>query len=155
VPSISKSNQYASSDLACYFSSSDLVMIYIRNLDWNLSNYSTANTATDCRAPSSSALIFARALPLLRVLAAAAESLQRHTSKTMPHLGVIPASSPSLAALVLCPHAAGNPAVEASLTTCRSPASRISLLSPSPLSCSNVDDKTILRATFNLRLIVF
>jgi hypothetical protein len=42
VPSISKSNQYASSDLACYFSSSDLVMIYIRNLDWNLSNYSTA-----------------------------------------------------------------------------------------------------------------
>jgi hypothetical protein len=41
VPSISKSNQYASSDLACYFSSSDLVMIYIRNLDWNLSNYST------------------------------------------------------------------------------------------------------------------
>jgi hypothetical protein len=27
--------------LACYFSSSDLVMIYIRNLDWNLSNYST------------------------------------------------------------------------------------------------------------------
>jgi hypothetical protein len=42
VPSISKSNQYASSDLACYFSSSDLVMIYIRNLDWNLSNYSTS-----------------------------------------------------------------------------------------------------------------
>jgi hypothetical protein len=41
VPSISKSNQYASSDLAYYFSSSDLVMIYIRNLDWNLSNYST------------------------------------------------------------------------------------------------------------------
>jgi hypothetical protein len=41
VPSISKSNQYASSDLACYFSSSDLVMIYIRNLDWNLSNLST------------------------------------------------------------------------------------------------------------------
>jgi hypothetical protein len=41
VPSISKSNQYASSDLACYFSSSDLVMIYIRNLNWNLSNYST------------------------------------------------------------------------------------------------------------------
>jgi hypothetical protein len=28
--------------LACYFSSSDLVMIYIRNLNWNLSNYSTA-----------------------------------------------------------------------------------------------------------------
>jgi hypothetical protein len=27
--------------LACYFSSSDLVMIYIRNLNWNLSNYST------------------------------------------------------------------------------------------------------------------
>jgi hypothetical protein len=44
VPSISKSNQYASSDLACYFSSSDLVMIYIRNLDWNLSNYSTIAT---------------------------------------------------------------------------------------------------------------
>jgi hypothetical protein len=43
VPSISKSNQYASSDLACYFSSSDLVMIYIRNLNWNLSNYSTMN----------------------------------------------------------------------------------------------------------------
>jgi hypothetical protein len=41
VPSISKSNQYASSDLACYFSSSDLVMIYIRNLNWNLSNCST------------------------------------------------------------------------------------------------------------------
>jgi hypothetical protein len=41
VPSISKSNQYASSDLACYFSSSDLVMIYIRNLNWNLSNSST------------------------------------------------------------------------------------------------------------------
>jgi hypothetical protein len=41
VPSISKSNQYASFDLACYFSSSDLLMIYIRNLDWNLSNYST------------------------------------------------------------------------------------------------------------------
>jgi hypothetical protein len=30
--------------LACYFSSSDLVMIYIRNLDWNLSNYSTLLT---------------------------------------------------------------------------------------------------------------
>jgi hypothetical protein len=44
VPSISKSNQYASSDLACYFSSSDLVMIYIRNLEWNLSNYSTLKT---------------------------------------------------------------------------------------------------------------
>jgi hypothetical protein len=43
VPSISKSNQYASFDLACYFSSSDLVMIYIRNLDWNLSNYSTGS----------------------------------------------------------------------------------------------------------------
>jgi hypothetical protein len=47
VPSISKSNQYASSDLACYFSSSDLVMIYIRNLNWNLSNYSTQTGA--CR----------------------------------------------------------------------------------------------------------
>jgi hypothetical protein len=46
VPSISKSNQYASSDLACYFSSSDLVMIYIRNLDWNLSNYSTLAART-------------------------------------------------------------------------------------------------------------
>jgi hypothetical protein len=45
VPSISKSNQYASSDLACYFSSSDLVMIYIRNLNWNLSNYSTVGTS--------------------------------------------------------------------------------------------------------------
>jgi hypothetical protein len=49
VPSISKSNQYASSDLACYFSSSDLVMIYIRNLNWNLSNYSTGETFTICR----------------------------------------------------------------------------------------------------------
>jgi hypothetical protein len=38
------SNQYASSDLAFYFSSSDLVMIYIRNLIWNLSNYSTLAT---------------------------------------------------------------------------------------------------------------
>jgi hypothetical protein len=37
------SNQYASSDLAFYFSSSDLVMIYIRNLIWNLSNYSTGD----------------------------------------------------------------------------------------------------------------
>jgi hypothetical protein len=30
--------------LTCYFSSSDLVMIYIRNLNWNLSNYSTASS---------------------------------------------------------------------------------------------------------------
>jgi hypothetical protein len=44
VPSISKSNQYASSDLACYFSACDFVMIYIRNLNWNLSNYSTIIT---------------------------------------------------------------------------------------------------------------
>jgi hypothetical protein len=44
VPSISKSNQYASSDLACYFSACDFVMIYIRNLNWNLSNCSTASS---------------------------------------------------------------------------------------------------------------
>jgi hypothetical protein len=37
------SDQYASSDLTFYFSYSDLVMIYIRNLIWNLSNYSTEN----------------------------------------------------------------------------------------------------------------
>jgi hypothetical protein len=35
------SDQYASSDLTFYFSSSDLVMIYIRNLIWKSSNYST------------------------------------------------------------------------------------------------------------------
>jgi hypothetical protein len=35
------SDQYASSDLTFYFSSSDFVMIYIRNLIWKLSNYST------------------------------------------------------------------------------------------------------------------
>jgi hypothetical protein len=41
APSISMSNQFASSDLTFYFSASDFVMIYIRNLIWNLSNYST------------------------------------------------------------------------------------------------------------------
>jgi hypothetical protein len=35
------SDQYALSDLTFYFSSFDLVMIYIQNLIWNLSNYST------------------------------------------------------------------------------------------------------------------
>jgi hypothetical protein len=35
------SDQYASSDLTFYFSSSDLVMIYIQNLIWKLSNSST------------------------------------------------------------------------------------------------------------------
>jgi hypothetical protein len=44
APSISMSNQYASSDLAFYFSFSDLVMIYIQNLIWNLSNYLTWST---------------------------------------------------------------------------------------------------------------
>jgi hypothetical protein len=41
APSISMSDQYASSDLTFYFSFSDLVMIYIRNLTWKFSNYST------------------------------------------------------------------------------------------------------------------
>jgi hypothetical protein len=35
------SDQYTSSDLTFYFSSSNFVMIYIRNLIWKLSNYST------------------------------------------------------------------------------------------------------------------
>jgi hypothetical protein len=43
APFISKSNQYSISDLAFYFSFSDLVVIYIRNLIWNLSNYSTTH----------------------------------------------------------------------------------------------------------------
>jgi hypothetical protein len=41
APSISMSDQYALSDLTLYFSSSDLVMIYIRNLIWKMSNNST------------------------------------------------------------------------------------------------------------------
>jgi hypothetical protein len=41
MPSTSMSDQYASSDLTFYFSYFDLVMIYIQNLIWNLSNYST------------------------------------------------------------------------------------------------------------------
>jgi hypothetical protein len=36
------SDQYTSSNLTIYFSSSDLVMIYIQNLFWKLSNYSTS-----------------------------------------------------------------------------------------------------------------
>jgi hypothetical protein len=64
VPSISKSNQYASSDLACYFSSSDLVMIYIRNLDWNLSNYSTERLATFKPRPVSHRKLLAQHDPL-------------------------------------------------------------------------------------------
>jgi hypothetical protein len=39
------SNQYASSDLTLYFSSSDLVIIYIRNLIWKMSNTSTSSTS--------------------------------------------------------------------------------------------------------------
>jgi hypothetical protein len=35
------SDQYTPSDLTLYFNSSNLVMIYIRNLIWKLSNIST------------------------------------------------------------------------------------------------------------------
>jgi hypothetical protein len=38
------SDQYASSDLTLYFSSYDLVMIYIRNLIWKMYNISTVFT---------------------------------------------------------------------------------------------------------------
>jgi hypothetical protein len=41
VPLIAVSDKYASSDLTFYFSSSDLIIIYIRNLICNLSNYLT------------------------------------------------------------------------------------------------------------------
>jgi hypothetical protein len=56
------SNQYASSDLAFYFSSSDLVMIYIRNLIWNLSNYSIIQKPYCRQFPSFSMAAFADAL---------------------------------------------------------------------------------------------
>jgi hypothetical protein len=68
VPSISKSNQYASSDLACYFSACDCIMIYIRNLNWNLSNYSTRRTRRVRRIQSSVALVGAGNVLRLRRL---------------------------------------------------------------------------------------
>jgi hypothetical protein len=43
--------------LACYFSSSDLVMIYIRNLDWNLSNYSTDTSLINVAGLGTSSII--------------------------------------------------------------------------------------------------
>jgi hypothetical protein len=48
------SDQYTSSDLTFYISSSDLVMIYIWSLIWNLSNFSTANAINGAAGPSSS-----------------------------------------------------------------------------------------------------
>jgi hypothetical protein len=56
------SDQYASSDLTFYFSSSDLVMIYIRNLIWKLSNYSTILKPYCRQFPSFSMIAFANAL---------------------------------------------------------------------------------------------
>jgi hypothetical protein len=56
------SDQYASSDLTFYFSSSDLVMIYIRNLIWKLSNYSTIQKPYCRQFPSFSMATFAEAL---------------------------------------------------------------------------------------------
>ena len=56
------SDQYASSDLNFYFNSSDLVIIYIRNLIWNLSNYSTIPKPYCRQFPSFSMSAFADAL---------------------------------------------------------------------------------------------
>jgi hypothetical protein len=52
------SDQYASSDLTFYFSYSDLVMIYIQNLIWNLSNYSTIQKPYCRQFPSFSMVAF-------------------------------------------------------------------------------------------------
>jgi hypothetical protein len=54
------SNQYASSDLTFYFSACDFVMIYIRNLIWNLSNYSTVVLAVGSRRSERSGLLTRR-----------------------------------------------------------------------------------------------
>jgi hypothetical protein len=56
------SDQYASSDLTFYFSSSDLVMIYIRNLIWKLSNNSTIQKPYCRQFPSFSMAAFVDAL---------------------------------------------------------------------------------------------
>jgi hypothetical protein len=56
------SNQYASSDLTFYFSSSDLVMICIRSLIWKLSNYSTIQKPYYRQFPSFSMAAFADTL---------------------------------------------------------------------------------------------
>jgi hypothetical protein len=58
------SDQYASSDLTLYFSSSDLVMIYIRNLIWKLSNISTIQKPYCRQFPSFSMAAFADTLKL-------------------------------------------------------------------------------------------
>jgi hypothetical protein len=55
-------NQFASSDLTFYFSACDFVMIYIRNLIWNLSNYSTIQKPYCRQFPSFSMAAFADAL---------------------------------------------------------------------------------------------
>jgi hypothetical protein len=58
------SDQYASSDLTFYFSSSDLVMIYIRNLIWKFSNNSTIQKPYCRQFPTFSMAAFADALKL-------------------------------------------------------------------------------------------
>jgi hypothetical protein len=56
------SDQYVSSDLTFYFNSSDLVMIYIQNLIWKLSNYSTIQKPYCRQFPSFSMAAFVDAL---------------------------------------------------------------------------------------------
>jgi hypothetical protein len=56
------SDQYASSDLTLYFGSSDLVVIYIQNLIWKLSYYSTIQKPYCRQFPSFSMAAFADAL---------------------------------------------------------------------------------------------
>jgi hypothetical protein len=55
-------DQYASSDLTLYFSSSDLVMIYIQNLIWKMSNTSTIQKPYCRQFPSLTMSAFADAL---------------------------------------------------------------------------------------------
>jgi hypothetical protein len=62
MPSISMFDQYTSSDLTLYFSSSDLVMIYIQNLIWKLSNNSTIQKPYRRQFSSFSMAAFADAL---------------------------------------------------------------------------------------------
>jgi hypothetical protein len=56
------SDQYASSDLTLYFSSSDLVMIYLWNLIWKMSNYSTIQKPYCRQFPSLTMAAFVDAL---------------------------------------------------------------------------------------------
>lgn len=82
--------------------------------------------------PSCSRSSLRRPSPLLHATREA-EAKRQHPLQRHKDLLVLcyRAASP----LELRPYTAGNPIVEASLTTCRSPASMISLLSSSPLCC--------------------